>query len=394
MTPSLSQKRVLIATPVLLIGGTEIHALSFVRVLVEAGYKVGVCCYYEFDNSVVVQFKEAGADVILLHSDRSDGRFGISKIIELIRNLKSIFKEYRPDIVHVQYLAPGLVPIIAARLAGVPTVFATVHIAGSVAYGWKAKFLLRLASRFCTAFFCVSKGVEEFWFGSSQLLNPENPHHSRKHFTIYNAIDIEKITSIIKKVDRKALKASLGINNKPVIGIVGRLALQKGHTILLDAMIEVTKKIPNIVLMIIGEGPERTNLENKAKELGIEHNIRWFGAIPQEDVFKLYSVMDVLVVPSLYEGFGLIAAEAMAAGLPVVGTRIEGLSEIIEDGVSGYLVPPSDSRILTEALIKLLSEPEKAKNMGEKGNEIVAHKFSYQCFEKSILSIYKNYTKI
>ncbi len=393
MTPSLSQKRVLIAIPVLLIGGTEIHALSLVRVLVEAGYKVVICCYYEFDNSVVVQFKETGADVILLHLDRSDGRFGINKIIELIRNLKSIFKKYRPDIVHVQYLAPGLVPIIAARLAGVPAVFATVHIAGSVVYGWKAKFLLRMAARLCTAFFCVSKGVERFWFGSSQIFDPENPDPTRKHFSIYNAVDINNIVAIVEKTDRQALRASLGITDRPVIGIVGRLAFQKGQEILLDAMVDVIKVIPGVVLLIVGDGPDRLKLGSQATQLGIEKQIRWLGTQPQEKVFELYSIMNVLAMPSLYEGFGLTAAEAMADGLPVVGTKIEGLSEIIEDGVTGYLIPANDSKKLSDALLKLLTDSEKAKMMGTKGSQRVKELFLLEVFKKSVLAAYEKLSK-
>ncbi len=80
-----------------------------------------------------------------------------------------LYKRSKPDIIHVQYLAPGLVPsIIAARMANISTIFATVHIAGAIAYGRKAKLLLHTAARLCSAFFCVSSETEEFWFGSSR----------------------------------------------------------------------------------------------------------------------------------------------------------------------------------------------------------------------------------
>jgi glycosyltransferase involved in cell wall biosynthesis len=387
------KNKILICIPVLLMGGTEIQVLTLIEVLIAGGYRTAVCCYYEFDQSIVEVYQQAGAETILLGLNRSDGRFGPSKIVELIRRLSKTFRKYRPDIVHVQYLAPGFIPIVAAKLARIPTIFATVHIAGSIAYGLKAKFLLRLASHFCTAFFCVSKGVEEFWFGNSKILNPANINRGRKHFTIYNAIDISKIEQIVSNVNCQELKKSLGIDGRPVVGIVGRLAPQKGHTFLLDAMVEVVKKIPNIVLLVIGDGPLRDSLKQRAKSLGIDQNIQWLGVIKQEEVFKFYSIMDIFAMPSLYEGFGLSAAEAMAAGLPVVGTKIEGLSEVIEVGVTGYLLPVGDSKAFANALIELLKNPTKREQMGEEGKHRVYEMFSLKNFSDSIMYVYEYFRK-
>jgi glycosyltransferase involved in cell wall biosynthesis len=385
MNSTTSNKRVvLIATPVLLVGGTEIQTLSVVQTLIQTDYHVIVCCYYEFDITVVEWFKSVGAEVIVMKFKRNDGLFHLAK--GLIR----LFRELKPDIVHVQYLAPGLVPIVAARMAGIKTIFSTVHIAGSVAYGRKAKFLLRLASKFCKTFFCVSKGVEEFWFGSSQVLDPARIDNSRKHYTIYNAVDIEKIEKVIDKTDINSLRSSLGIHKKRVLGIVGRLAHQKGHAVLLDAMPEVIRHFPDVVLLVIGKGPEREFLEKKAGEVGIGRHILWLGERRQEDIFRLYSIMDIFVMPSLYEGFGLTAAEAMAAGLPVVGTNIEGLSEIIENNVNGYLVTVNNSNELAKAVIKLLIDSKNAKTIGMNGYEKIKKFFSMENFRKSWLAAYRN----
>jgi glycosyltransferase involved in cell wall biosynthesis len=389
----LEQKRILIAIPVLLLGGTEIHTLSLVRILVEAGYRVMVCCYYEFDNSVVAQFKEAGADVILLRLDRSDSRFGINKIKELIHSLVTLFREYRPDIVHVQYLAPGLIPIIAARIARVPTVFATVHIAGSIAYGLKAKLLLRTAAKLTTAFICVSQGVERFWFGNSHLFQPGKPVNDRKHFTIYNAVDVEKIERIIGNFERQQLKHNLGITGRPVIGFVGRLTKQKGVTLLLDAIPEIRKNFPNVVTVIAGDGPEKDTLNRKAVNLGISNNVLWLGAMPREEVLKLYRIMDVFVMPSLYEGFGLTAAEAMAAGIPVIGTNVDGLNEVVNDHETGFLIPVSDVDTLISQVLLLLKDSNLALKMGELGRERIRTLFPIDKYCSSILFFYKMLSK-
>jgi glycosyltransferase involved in cell wall biosynthesis len=384
-----SKKTVLIGIPVLLLGGTEIQTLSVVRVLVSAGYQVLVCCYYEFDEAVAEQFRQIGAEVLLLKLNRTGGNSCAATHWALLIRLVVLFRQVCPDIVHVQYLAPGLIPLMAARIAGVRTVFATVHIAGSYAYGRKARVMLRAAASLCTAFFCVSRGVEEFWFGDSALLNEQSAKSGRRHFTIYNAVDVWKIERTVSAIDSGKLRESLGISRQPLIGIVGRLAEQKGHRVLIEALPEVIRDFPDVGLIIIGDGPEAENLRKKAEELGVDDHIIWMGAKPQMKVFQLYRAMDLFVMPSLYEGFGLTAAEAMAAGLPVVSSTIEGLSEVVEDGATGYLCPAGDSQALAGWIKELLSDPLRAKEMGQRGRQRVKDLFSMDAFHKSMFFAYE-----
>ncbi|MGD1074625.1 MAG: glycosyltransferase, partial [Thermodesulfovibrionales bacterium] len=228
MSPAAINSHVVIAIPVLFVGGTEIQTLDLVKVLKSGGYQVSVCCYYEYDDSMVQEIQAAGARAILMGLDRTDGLF------HLARKLMGLFKELNPDIVHVQYIAPGLVPVVAARLSGISTVFATVHQPGHV-YGRKAKLLVRVAARLCSAFFCNSRAVEESWFGDSALFTSEDLDERRRHFTVYNGVDIDQISEIVNAVDRNELKHSLGMGDNPVVGIVARLRSEKGHTILLAA---------------------------------------------------------------------------------------------------------------------------------------------------------------
>lgn len=384
-------RTVLIGIPVLLTGGTEVQTLSVVKVLVSGGYRVAVCCYHEYLPEVVERFRSAGAEVILLNLKRQAGLLGL---LGLIPTLIKAFRSIKPDVIHVQYIAPGLLPIIAARLAGVPVVFSTVHIAGNLVYGVKAKLMLRCASIISTAFICVSKDVEKFWFGSSQVFDPSVFVNKRKFFTIYNAVDAEEIARLANEADVRQLQTRFDIKGKRVIGIVGRLAHQKGHTYLLNAMVTVVNEFPDAVLVILGDGPDREKLEELAKQLGIESNLRWLGSVDQEFVFRMFAVIDIFVMPSLYEGFGLTAAEAMAAGLPVVGSRVDGLAEVVEDGVTGYLVKPGDSVILAKSMAKLLSNPILAKQFGKNGLTRVHEYFSLEYFSESMLALYGRYIPI
>jgi len=375
--------------PVLLVGGTEVQTLHHVRALA-ASYDVTVCCYYEYVDAVVDRFREAGAKVLLLGLDRSGKGSAVAVLWILLRKLVSLFRETRPDIVHVQYLAPGLVPVVAARLAGVRTVFATVHIAGNYAYGQKAKVMLRTAASLCTTFFCVSRGVEEFWFGESAVLDDRSAKAGRRHYTIYNAVDVEEIRDSANAPGVEEVRRSLGLANRSVLGIVGRLAEQKGHSVLLDALPEVIGCFPEVALLVVGDGPERQVLEKKAAYLNVAGHIIWLGSKSQDEVFGLYGVMDIFVMPSLYEGFGLTAAEAMAAGLPVVASDIEGLREVVEHQKTGYLCPAGDSRHLACRLLELLESPDRAREMGRLGRQRAAALFSLETFAESILLAYRD----
>jgi glycosyltransferase involved in cell wall biosynthesis len=381
----VKQKEVLIAIPMLLIGGTEMQTLNLARVLLSADYQTTVCCYYEFNNSMVSLMEATGAKVILMKLKRSDGMFS------LMIKLRKLFKELKPDIVHVQYIAPGLLPVIAARLAKISTLFATVHQPGRV-YNWKAKLLLRAAARLCTAFFCNSKSVEESWFGDSEVLAPDRIGSKRKHFTIYNGVDVAKIESILKETDTNKIRKSLNIGDKKVVGIVGRLRGEKGQGVLLSAMADVIKVFPDSGLIVVGDGPDRMSLELRAKSLGLESNILWLGQKDRNEVFQLYSIMDVVAVPSLFEGFGLSAAEAMAAGRPVVGSRVDGLTEIIEEGVTGYAVPVNNSGKMAGAIIEVLNNPEKAEAMGSQGHDRVKNMFSLERFADLTIAAYRHFT--
>ena len=377
-------KRVLICSPVLLIGGTEMHMLNLVGVLSTSGYQVTVCCYYEFADEMVSEFRRIGIEVILMGFKRSDG------LIRLILGLRKLFNKLKPDIIHIQYVAPGFIPVLTAYLAGIKPIFASVHQPGTP-YGRKEKFLLRMAAKLSTAFFCVSQSAERSWFGDSALWNLDAVKNGRKHFTIYNGVDCEHIQRIANEIAQGDLKASLGLTGRPVVGVVGRLRKEKGHAWLFEAIKHVIKVIPDVILLVVGDGPDRESLKQKAENLGISQNVIWAGQKLPEEVYRLHALMDVVVVPSLFEGFGLTAAEAMAARRPVVASSVEGLSEVVADSQTGYLLPPGNSKVLAEALVKLLKNPELREKMGQRGHRRVVENFGMERFTESMSAVYSYY---
>jgi glycosyltransferase involved in cell wall biosynthesis len=154
-------------------------------------------------------------------------------------------------------------------------------------------------------------------------------------------------------------------------------------------MKQVLKSVPNTKLVVVGDGPDRRALQSLGEALEIDRNIVWMGAKSHEETFQLYGMMDVVVVPSRFEGFGLAAAEAMAAGVPVVASDADGLREVIDDGITGYLVPFGDTSGMSSSIVGLLSDPLIAARFGEAGKKRVRELFPLARFHNAIKAVYE-----
>lgn len=384
---SMNHKTVVIAIPMLLRGGTEIQTLALVRVLREEGYRVMVCCYYEFKNEIVEEFEKEGAEVHRLNLQRSQEHASYGQMLILLWNLTRYFQRTRPDIVHVQYVAPGLIPIIAAKLAGVKNLLATIHYPRHL-FGKREKSFVRISAKLCTMFFCNSIATERSWFGTGKMYDGAALNSNVHHCTVYNAIDIQKIEKLAGSGSPKAMKKRLGIKTKHVIGVIARLRSEKGHSFLFHAMKLVLQSAPHTTLLVIGDGPDKSALQSLAEKLHIADNVFWLGAKSQDETFRLYGVMDLVAVPSEFEGFGLSAAEAMAAGLPVVASDVDGLREVIEHDSTGLLVAYGDIEKMSFSLLALLSDKRKANSMGRNGKRRVTQLFPISKFHEAIIGAY------
>lgn len=378
--------KIVITIPCLLKGGTEIQTLHLISTLVDSGYQVTTLCYFEYDDVVVEQFKNAGSQVKLLQWDRAISAW------QFIFRLKQIIKTSNPSIVHVQYMAPGALPIIAARLAGIKKVLATVHQPYTKNHGFLAKFILRISSLLCTRFLAVSKNAEISWFGSGQLYNETMPLKQQpRHFTIYNAVHLEQIQEIKNKTDIISKKDKLGIPSKAiVVGAVSRLRHEKGIDVLLDAFYRVQKENKNTHLLVVGTGPDEKLLKDKATQFKMNDKVTFFGEANWETAMQHMGLMDVVVVPSRFEGFGLTAAEAMAMRKPVVASNVFGLKEVVTDTKTGFTFTSENVTNLTEQLLNLLSKPEMLQKIGDAGFETVTLKFSTKVFYTKINQLYKS----
>jgi glycosyltransferase involved in cell wall biosynthesis len=288
--------------------------------------------------------------------------------------LKLIFKlrRYKADIVHTHGYTATTIGRLAALLGGVKIIIAHMH---STYYDFTRKqlFIEKLFSHFTKTIICCSKAVEKF-VRENEEISPA------KTKVIYNGIDINKFEfiSTVKNQEKQRF----------TVGCVASLEEHKGHKYLIDAAKQVLEQMPDKVrFMLVGDGALRQYLEQMAEELNIKEHVSFMGNVKNIDA--LIKTFDISVLASSQrEGLGIALIEAMAAGIPVIGTDIGGIPEIIEHKKNGLLVKPNDSEAIAQAIISMCNDWEKTKKMGENARQTVEKKFSKEVMLKSITKLY------
>lgn len=374
--------KVYIAIPCLYRGGTEIQTFNLARTLVAYGQSVTVVCYFEYKREVVKEFEKEGINVELMNLERSINLF------KLFYLLYKFLDANKPDIIHIQYMSPGALPIIAARLAGVGTIYATVHQPWTPSHGLFSKVILKASSRLCTRFIAVSSNAEKSWFGTSYLFDENKQLKLQpRHLTIHNSVDTGKIQDITPEAGTNTLLQTLPFTGtQTIVGAVSRLSHEKGIDLLIEAFNILVKSGSKIHLLLVGSGPDELKLKNKVAALAISESVTFYGEADWDRTIRLMSIMDIVVVPSRFEGFGLTAAEAMAAGKPVVASDTTGLTEVAQQAV--ILFPVGDIEALKTALEKLINDPDLRKHYGNAGRVRVNKHFSLEQYSKKIKALY------
>jgi len=301
--------------------------------------------------------------------------------------LMRVIRDERPEYVHVQYMAPGLLPLLVARAMRVPHVLATVHVAASHSprTAWMKR---RVVLPLCDALLFVSEGAERSFFGDSSQFDAIAFHAGRRHFTIYNCIDLARIDAIAAQAAPETLKATIGVAEGPVIGAIGRLIPTKGFDCLIEAIHSVIREIPAAHLVVVGDGPERERLQHQAAQAGIAHRTHFLGKLPYEQTMSWIPAMDVVAATSVTEGFGLTVAEAMAFARPTVTSDIMAFRDIVQDGVTGLVVPRSNPDRLAAAILKLLYDAPQRERLGQAGRKRVEHLFSLASYSRLHTRLY------
>lgn len=298
-------------------------------------------------DQVVVCMTRAGALASRLPAAARVVELGVATRDRLaMLRLARLFRRLRPGIVHSRNW-PTIEAIPAARMARVPVVIHGEHgreAADPEGRDARRNRVRRLLAPLVDRFVAVSADLEG-WLARDVRIP------ARKLVTVRNGVDTTRFSDDMREVGRRTLGVAADAS---VVGTVGRLDPVKDHASLLCAFARLGGRYPDALLVVVGDGPCRAELEAIARQAGMSARVRFLGE--RSDVPALLAGMDVFVLPSIAEGISNTILEALASGLPVVATRVGGNPELVVDGVTGSLVPPRDAAALAAAVAEYLDD--------------------------------------
>jgi glycosyltransferase involved in cell wall biosynthesis len=204
---------------------------------------------------------------------------------------------------------------------------------------------------------------------------------------IYNGVDSKKFEITLSGHERAQFRSRFAAPNEKIIFFIGRMVREKGVQVLLDALPKVRWHYNDSKLVICGGG-YREHLVQQAKTLGVDRSVYFAGFLPDEDLGKMYHVADVACFPSLYEPFGIVALEAMAARTPVVVSEAGGLPEVVEHGVTGTTTYTGNANSLADGILSVLHHPRRAHQMAETAFERVQNVFNWSHIAQQTMDVY------
>ncbi|MBI4577502.1 MAG: glycosyltransferase [Planctomycetes bacterium] len=333
----------------LALGGGE---RALVRVLgsVDPGrFETRVICL-RAEGALAAELRDTGVPVEVL--GKGPG-LDPASVLRLARRLRAL----RPDVVHTHMFTANATGRAAAFLAGVGAVVATEQSVDT----WKdlpRRAVDRLLARGTRRVVCVGQAVLAFYRDRVGVAGARLQ-------VIPNPVDVAAFARVSPEEGAR-VRVELGLAPRsPVAGFVGRLVEAKDPLGFVEAVARVNGAVPGLTALVVGEGPLRGRAEGLARELGVADRVRFLGE--RRDVARVLSALDCLVLSSRREGLPLVALEARAAGRPVVATDVGGVSEVVEDGRNGRLVPAGDAAALARALTEVLADPALARSMGRAG---------------------------
>ena len=359
------------------IAGAENHLLILLEALRARGVDAQFLYLHPPQNTVDAFWQAAEARGIPVQ------RMPIARNTDplLFPRLRSALAALEPDVVNTHLLHADLYGIPAAQSLRVngrrPRIVSGKHNDDAFRLKADQKTINRQLWRMTDAGVAISEAVRRF----SIEVEGARPDQVR---TIYYGYQPPKAEPGL----RAAVRTELGLSpDEIVVGVTCRLIEQKGLPYGLQAFASATADIPNARLVITGDGELRGALETQAAELGIDSRTRFIGWRP--DAARVMAAYDLFLMPSLWEGFGLVLLEAMAQALPVVGSRVSAIPEVVVDGETGLLAEPRDAETLAAHLRRLLLDAPLRKHMGLLGQERLETAFSVPRMTDETVALYE-----
>jgi glycosyltransferase involved in cell wall biosynthesis len=358
--------RVTFLSHAFMVGGAEEMVLNLVRHL-PPRFEPTVMCINQA-GPIGEEIKKTGVPFKVLGLTP-----GVSRPFDVLR-LRDALQAWSPTIVHTFLLTGSLYGRFAAMMAGVPVVIGTeVNI-----YENKQPMHARLERwlmKGTDAVIASAASVKDYYV-AQVAADPARVE------VIYNAVDWAQLQTT---TSRDEFRASIGVPlNAPAAGIIARLTEQKAHRVLFEAMADPA--LSSLHLIVVGDGELRGDLVSRAEAAGLSGRIHFLGA--RRDLGDILNAIDIFTMPSYWEGLPLSMVLAMGAGLPVVASRVAGIPEVVDDGVSGLLVNPGDSAQLAQSLATLVRDGDLRTRLGRNARAFVLPRFGVDGYVDSIVNLY------
>jgi len=366
-------------------GGAERLLVDTARLLDRSRFEMGVYTLFSRQRDYETALRDIGVDEVCLdlgsHRNLPTG----------VRRLRASFRQHPPDVVHTHLFASNVVGRLAARLVE-RRVVSTSHDAdyesvvrlGNPGLTRPKQMFLRLTDALTAAVsgaqivavseYVAHSAARRLWVGRERIE------------VIPNCVDTDRFCP--DETRRQETRAGLSLSaGATVVICIGRMTPQKGQAVLIRALARAQAMGSPLRLLLAGEGACRPAYEALTRELGLDLAVSFLGS--RWDVPDLLRAADILCLPSLHEGFGIVLVEALASGIPIIASRTGPTPEIILEGETGLLVEPNDPDALAAALAALAADPARRRAMGDRGRQDAVLRFALPPMVRRLEALYE-----
>lgn len=371
--PAGRRRKVFYLVDSLNVGGTETQAVELALRLPVSEYEVTMGCL-RAEGPLLEKLRGSAVNVREFHP--SGGLDSAAGLYELIK-LAGYLRREKFDVVHTHDLWSNLMGVPAARLARVPAIVSSRRdLAHFDWYQGKRRHWLRRIQNLSGVVLANATPIRD-------ALISEDRFAPEKLRVIHNGVDTEKF----QRAPRDRARLFPDVGNEMLVVLVGNMHSDvKGHPWLIAAAPTVVREFPEVRFVFAGDGELRPTFAAQVAQLGLESTFKFLGR--RSDIPEILASCDLAVLPSRAEGLPNAVLEYMAAGLPTIASRVGGMAELIQDGVTGLLVPAEDANALAGALLQFLRDPEQARQIANNGQRFAVENFSFERLIREIDELY------
>ncbi|PYX21901.1 MAG: glycosyl transferase family 1 [Acidobacteria bacterium] len=371
--PAGRRRKVFYLVDSLNVGGTETQAVELALRLPVSEYEVTMGCL-RAEGPLLEKLRGSAVNVREFHP--SGGLDSAAGLYELIK-LAGYLRREKFDVVHTHDLWSNLMGVPAARLARVPAIVSSRRdLAHFDWYQGKRRHWLRRIQNLSGVVLANATPIRD-------ALISEDRFAPEKLRVIHNGVDTEKF----QRAQRDRARLFPDVGNEMLVVLVGNMHSDvKGHPWLIAAAPTVVREFPEVRFVFAGDGELRPTFAAQVAQLGLESTFKFLGR--RSDIPEILASCDLAVLPSRAEGLPNAVLEYMAAGLPTIASRVGGMAELIQDGVTGLLVPAEDANALAGALLQFLRDPEQARQIANDGQRFAVENFSFERLIREIDELY------